>query len=293
MSDTKAFTPGQEKMGAYVTLMPTMFINGKSYVKRPPGLKFPLYVAWFCVYLVLNAALAGAEDPNVFLIVNGLMILVLIIIIFKAYPTRFIHQEGEEYQILEQGCLENPLDAACSCQKVRAEVDGKGQGYVQPAKCCDSGCCYEIGCLCKGQAIKYKVYVKPPQGGDAELKYTLRETIQCCGCISQCILKAYYSCMSQLIPYTHFTQKLYGPDLNDKSVMATVKWLTFRGDLVSFGTTIGDGAKGTEPTLADTASKLVIPNLYYDKGVFPPSGIQLNVTQVTNTFKAAKDVITV
>lgn len=286
MADTKAFTPGQEKMAAYVTVMPTMFINGKSYVKRPPGLKFPLYVAWFVVFVILMAAVSGSEDAAP--IVFGLMVIVLIVIIFKAYPTRFIHQEYEEYQILEQGCLENPVDAACSCQKVRAEVDGKGQGYVQPAKCCDSGCCYEIGCLCKGQAIKYKVYVKPPQGGDAELKYTLRETIQCCGCISQCITKAYYSCMSQIIPYTHFTQNLYGPDLNDKTVMSTVKWLTFRGELMSFGAST---TQGKEATVQDTASKLVIPNLYNEKGLFPPSGIQLNVSQVTNTFKAAKDVV--
>jgi plastocyanin domain-containing protein len=94
--------------------------------------------------------------------------------------------------------------------------------------------------------------------------------------------------MSQIIPYTHYKQNLYGPDLNDKTCISTVNWLTFRGELMSFGASTA-GSK--ETTVADTASKLVIPNLYNDKGVFPPSGIQLNVSQVTNTFKAAKDVV--
>jgi hypothetical protein len=278
--------PGQDAMSAFTAAQPAMLINSKMYIQRPKGSICPFIFIWAVVFVVVGYVIANAV-PDLLSPFSLIMIIALLAIIFKSYPTRFIHSENEEFLLLEQGCVENPLDAACSCQKSKVELDKTDMGYVQPAKCCDSGICYECGCLCKGQAIKYKVYVKEG-GGEASVKYTIRETIQCCGCIQQCCLVYYYALMSAVVPYAHYKQDLYGPDLSDKTVKGSINWLTYRGELLTFGSTANGGdAKGG----ADTAVRMALPVLYHKNGAFPPAGIPQNTKQKTNMFIAPKDVV--
>jgi hypothetical protein len=287
----QAVAPEQEEMKSFCAAVPTIHLNNRVYYQRPKGVKWPVLLAILFVGGILGYAAEGYAEGYAQQIVFLLVAVTLWLYYLKAMPIKYFGKSADEkFELLEQGFLENPVDSLCSCQKTRVHIDGVSQGYIQPARRCDSGCCYEIGCLCSGQAIRWKVYIN--EGGEMKLNYTIRETVQCCGCCRNATTKVYNGCAHSIMPYVHYKQAIYPPDLDRKTVLGHVTWVEYRGGLMSFGSTVtADGSKKGASAVADSAVRLALPILYSDRGAFPPSGVAMDVSETHPSFLSAPDVV--